>query len=384
MKKSEPLSSRQPSSPPSKSNDSKLVLPEAENARSIEALVGGLSLKGLEGFCQRFATGLHAGVDILRLLESEGKHGSSRHKEVAQSMYQLIRSGESLSGAMAHQGNYFPRLLMRMLRAGEHSGRIERCFAEMADHYRELKRARAMFLGQITFPMISLGLAILVITLMILINGFMRSGSATEEPFDVTGVGLRGTSGVLIFWTFLACIGGFLGLLVFGIWKNWFDCHKTLVPIVRNVPVLGPVFTNTAMARLSMTLSMMLGAGVDARRSIRESLLSTGNNYYISGVELAESQIEKGKSFSEALGSTGLLPDDFLQMLEVGELSGSDSESLERLAVTYREKAIAALSQLAIVAGMLIWLMIAGLILFAIFMIVMQIVEVYSGALKGL
>jgi type IV pilus assembly protein PilC len=360
----------------------KKTMPAASNARASEAYLGGISLKSVEGFCQRMATGLRAGVDILRLLEVEQKLGNSRYRDAIQNMDQLIRSGETLAGAMSNQGNFFPTLLIRVIRAGEHSGQIERSFLEMANYYRELRRTRGAFIGQITFPIISLGLAFFVITLIIYINGFMKSGSPTEPAFDLTGLGLRGGTGVLIFWGTSFFFVVTLGVLAFGIWKNWLDCHKKLVPLVRNVPVVGPVFTTTALSRLSMTLSMMLGAGVDAKRSVREALLSTGNHYYMAGLERTLSELEKGKSFAESLDAPKLLPQEFIQVVEIGELSGSDSESLERLAETYREKAQLALRQLAVAAGLAIWLMIAGIIIFAIFMIFFQIMQVYTQALK--
>ena len=352
------------------------------NASTWESVFGGISLNQLESFCSRMATGLRSGVDVLRLLESESKHGASRHRQVIDHMILSVRQGESLSGAMTLQGNYFPVLLTRMLRAGEHSGRVEHCFQEMADHYRNLKRARSTFIGQVSFPLISLGIGLGVITLVIFINGFLKSGSPSEPAFDLTGIGLRGGSGVLIFWFFIGLIGTVVGVTAFGIWKNWFGCHHKLVPLVRNVPVIGPVFTTSALSRLSMTLSMMLGAGVDARRSVREALMATGNFYYISGIEQVEESIRVGKSFSEALDAPKLLPSEFIQTVEVGELSGSDSESLERLAIVYREQAEAALSRLAVVSGVVVWMMIAGLIIFAIFTIFFQIMKVYSDAMN--
>jgi type II secretory pathway component PulF len=217
---------------------------------------------------------------------------------------------------------------------------------------------------------------------MIYINGFFKSGSPQEPAFDLTGIGLRGGTGVLLFASVVGTLFGTIGLIAFGIWKNWFGCHTTLVPMVRNVPVIGTVFTTTALSRLSMTLSMMLGAGVDAKRSVRDALLSTGNFYYISGIDETLAAIGKGKTFAESLAAPGVLPKDFIQALEVGEMSGSDSESLERMALVYREKSQIALKQLAVVAGVAVWIMIAAMIITAIFLIFFQILQVYTNALK--
>jgi len=355
---------------------------KSSNSSGLERIFGGISLKALEAFCRRMSTGLKSGVDLLRMLGIEAKTGSVRHRQVVQSMIDGLRNGNSLAESMAQQGHYFPALLVKMVDAGEHAGGMDRVFREMADYYHDLKQTRTAFISQITFPVIQLGLAFLIACALIFVNGFLTAGSPQDKPFDLTGVGLRGGTGVAIFASLAAVFFGTLAVVAFGLWKNWFGCHKTLVPLVRNVPVIGTVLTTTALSRLSMTLSMMLGAGVEAKRSLRDALLSTGNYYYISGLEKSLAEIVKGKSFAEALDAPKLLPAEFIQNVEVGEMSGSDSESLERMAVVYREKAQLALKQFAILSGFAVWMFIAAMIITAIFMIFFQILQVYSNALN--
>lgn len=355
---------------------------EENNARAIEAILGGISLKLLESFCQRMATGLSAGVDILRLLDMEGKAGSTRHRDVARSMGEQVRLGNGLADAMHYQGRYFPNLLIKMVAAGESAGGLDRVFQEMADYYRDLKKSRGEFASMITWPVIQLCLAIFIGAVVILVNGFFTSGSVNDKPFDMTGIGLRGVRGMLLYLTYVAIFFGAIGIIAFGIWKNWMNCHRTLVPIARKIPVIGSVITTTALSRLSMTLSMLLGAGVDAKRSVRDALLSTGNYYYISGLKSTMAEIERGKLFSEALAAPNLLPDEFIQNVAIGELSGSDSESLERMAQMYRGQARLAMKKLAVLSGVAIWLLIAAMIIAAIFLMFFQILQVYSGAMN--
>jgi type II secretory pathway component PulF len=355
---------------------------DALNSRPLEGILGGASLKQVQSFCSRTATGLHAGVDILRILETEAKVGSARYKDACLNTAQRIREGYSLSDAMRMQGDFFPDMLLKMIDAGEHSGQMDRTLRFMSEYYRDLKKTKQEFVSQITTPVIQLLAAIAIVCGLIFLNGFLfKAGAPDEKPFDLTGVGLRGIPGVLIFLSIVLGIGGIIGTLGFGIWRNWFNCHNILVPLVRNVPVVGPVFTQTAMARLSMTLSMMLGAGVDAKRSVREALLSTGNYYYMSGLPQTLEQVERGTSLAESLAAPGRLPNEFIQMVEVGEMSGSDSESLERMAVVYREKAQLALKQLAIAAGFVIWFLIAAMIITVIFMIFTQYLSILYGNL---
>ncbi len=351
------------------------------NSRSLERIFGGASLSQLQGFCNRIATGLHAGVDILRVLDTEAQVGKQRYRDAVKDVSDKIRLGYSFPDALRLQGVFFPTLLIKMVEAGEHSGQIDRTLSYMSDYYLDLKRTRQEFISQITTPVIQLLMAIAIICGLIFINGFFKSGSVNEKPIDLTGVGLRGASGVLIFLSILWVIAAVLATVVFGIWKNWFNCHNFLVPAVRHVPVIGPVFTMTAMSRLSMSLSMMLGAGVDARRSLRDAVLSTGNYYYISGLPQMVQMVEEGQTLSESLDKPKVLPDDFIQSVEVGEMSGSDSESLERMAVVYRERAQLALKQLAIAAGFAIWFMIAAMIVTVIFIIFSQYLALLYGNL---
>jgi type IV pilus assembly protein PilC len=347
----------------------------------FQRIFGGASLGQLYHFCNRLSTGLRAGVDPLRLLDAESKAGPSRYKVAVQDTADKIRLGYSFSEAMQLQKGYFPPLLVKMIAAGEESGRVDRVLGYMSDYYLDLKRTRQDFISQITSPVIQFLLAIGIICGMIYINGFFAPGGPGEKPFDITGVGLRGGRGVLIFLGILSVVFGILGTICLGVWKNWYNCHQTLVPLVRNVPVIGPVFTTTAMSRLSMTLSMMLGAGVEAKRSVRDAVLATGNYYYIAGLPQIESGIQKGQSLSESFALPNRLPDEFIQTLEVGELSGADSESLERLAIQYREKAQVALKQLAVAAGFLIWFLIAAMIVTVIFMVFMQYLNIITGNL---
>jgi type IV pilus assembly protein PilC len=335
----------------------------------------------MQSFCNRTATGLHAGVDILKVLDTEAKVGRTRYRDAVKDTADKIREGHTLAEAMRLQGDYFPPLLVKMIDAGEHSGQVDRTLRYMSDYYSDLKKTRQDFLSQITMPVVQLLLALAIVSALIFINGFFKSGDINEKPIDLTGVGLRGVSGVLLFWTILGLLAIGIGTTAFGIWKNWFNCHQWLVPLVRNVPIIGPVFTHTAMSRLSMTLSMMLGAGVDAKRSVREALLSTGNHYYMSGLPQTLELVEQGKSLSESLEAPQVLPHEFIQAVEVGELSGNDSESLERMAGQYREKAKLALSQLAIAAGFAIWFLIAAMITAAIFIIFTQYLSLLYGNL---
>ncbi|MCR9295133.1 MAG: type II secretion system F family protein [bacterium] len=339
-----------------------------------------MRLKAASNFCRRMGIGLHSGVDILRLLETEAKTGDDRHRRAMQRVIEHIRDGNSLSKAMAEEKHYFPRLLVQMVGASELGGRMEHMFHYMADYYDQLKKTRQEFFGAISWPLIQLGLAIVIVGLFILLIGIVLPNS----DFDPLGLGLKGFGGFLTYCMFVFGTVAVLALIAYGLWKNWFNCHKTLVPLVQKIPVLGSAFVTLGLSRLSMTLSMMLNAGVDAQRALRQAFLSTGNYYYIGGMDPALAAVEKGESFGDAFEAAHVLPEEFIDAVRIGELSGTETESLDRLAEQYQDKAKSALSTIAMIASVVIWIAVMALLAFMILKIAFQILGVYSDALNDL
>ncbi len=347
----------------------------------LDGLFGRIPLAKLEMFCQRLSIGLRSGVGILKLLETEARQGSPRHREVMKQTMAKVRGGEALAKAFSDAGNYFPPLLIQMISAGETSGGLDRILAYMTQYYQDLRLARRQFLGQIAWPLIQLGLAIGVVCLVIALRGFLARGPQVEQ-FDSLGMGLSGTSGVAIFlgWVLMAAMT--IGGLAIAVWKNVFNCHRILIPLVLPIPILGAVFSNTALARMSMTLSMLLNSGVDAIRCVREAFLSTGNYFYIQGMKPALANVQQGQSLAHSLNEAKVFPQEFIDGIEVGELSGNETESLEYLASEYSRRAKSSMTQLSVLTSTAIWITIAGLIVMFIIRMTMQYVNMLNSLMN--
>jgi type II secretory pathway component PulF len=336
-----------------------------------------MKLKALAPFCRRMGTGLRAGVDILRLLESEQKTSNPKHRVAMGRLSESIREGNSLAKSMLEQKNYFPPLLIQMVHASELGGRMDSMFAYMANYYEQLKQTRALFLSKITWPLIQLVMAVGIIGLVILIQGILSPTST----YDASGVGLRGASGFFTYCLVVSIVAFILSVTGYGLWKNWFNCHRILMPIVQRIPTLGTALVTLGLSRLSMTLSMLLNAGVEAKRSTRQAFLSTGNYYFIGGVDRAIAEVEKGASFGDAFEASQVLPDEFIEAVRIGELSGTETESLDHLALQYQERAQAALNTIAIIASFTIWLAIMLLLAFMIIRMAMQYINTLNSFL---
>ena len=341
-----------------------------------------MSLPAAGTFCRRFGTGIRAGADLLRLLESESKNGSSRQRAAMKSLREQVSQGEPISNSMEKQGRFFPQLLVAMTRVGEATGKMERTFLSMAEHYEQQLKMRRAFLTSIAWPALQFVGGVLVISLLILIMGMLTTSTGGQMT-DILGFNLRGPSGVLWFWTYLAIFFGIVGLIIWAFFRNIAGLQN-LIPLLYQIPVVGPAIQTITLSRFSWTLSLALEAGLDPIRSIALALDSTASAYYQSGAPKAELAIREGATLADGLRATNIFPDDYLSFIEIAELSGTDAESIDGLAREYDQRAKMAMKTIAGLASGLIWLFVVGVLIFLIFRLVMSIVGVYSEALQPL
>jgi type IV pilus assembly protein PilC len=337
-----------------------------------------ISLRTAEQFCSRFATALKAGIDPLRLLDHESRANSKRHQAAAAAVRERLIAGDTLAEAMQYRSDYFPKLLTQMVEAGEQAGGLDQTFAYMSRYYRDLRETRGSFIKQITWPAIQCFIAIGVVSLLILFVGILFEDSG----YDPLGFGLSGVSGVLTFWGYLAIIAAVIALIVRAVWKNWFGLHSMLMPVAVNIPVIGPVLKYLALSRLTTVLSLLLNAGVDAIRSVQMAFSSTGNDYYVRKSDIAVQSVKSNRTLAESFAATEVMPRDFIEAVEVGELSGNETESLDALATEYDRRAKTALTILSTTASVVIWIAIAAFIIFLIFRMFLNYLNILNNQMS--
>ncbi|MCD0462198.1 type II secretion system F family protein [Roseiconus lacunae] len=334
-------------------------------------------------FCRRLGVGLRAGASLLMLLEAETKYGSPRQKAALSELLEEIKSGFQIHEAMQKQSNFFPRLMIAMTHVGESTGKLERTFLTLAEHYEQQVKLRRQFMSSIAWPVIQLVLAIGVLSIVIWIMGILTPVGGGELT-DILGLGLRGTSGVLVFWLYIACFAAIIAAVIYGFRQNLGGVHN-LVPVLYLIPKLGPALQTITLARFTRILAIAIGAGLDPIRSVKLALASTGSDYYESGAETVKVAIqERGSTMSEALRLTDIFPDTFLQLVEVSELSGTESESIEHIADEYEARSQMAMRTISGIVTGVIWISVMGLLVFFIMRIAMVYVGNINSALQDL
>jgi len=342
-----------------------------------------LSSRHLAVACRALATLLHSGVPIQRAVQvAADKVGDARCRESLGNVAEAVSRGETVADALQAEKDRFPELMREMVRTGEESGALPEILKNLAEHYENNVRLRRSFYSAIAWPLVQFTLAVLVIALLIYILGWIADSRGTQA-LDVLGFGLSGAEGAIV-W--LAMVGGTL----LSLWAAYqLIAHnvrgkRALHGFAMKIPVVGNCMRAFAIARFSWAFYLTQQTGMPVDHSVRASLRATNNGAFINSGDIICRRINKGDALADALRAGGVFPADYLSMVEVAETSGTVPETLHRLSPQFEEDARRSLSALTTALGWLIWMLVAGFIIFLIFRIALWYVGMIKSAAGGI
>jgi type IV pilus assembly protein PilC len=339
-----------------------------------------IPLKQLAIACRSLSTMLYAGVPVVKAFDNAARKArDGRMRSVFQDVTAQLSAGDDITSALRLHGYYFPDLMLDMIAVAEQTGSLPEVLQSLADHYENNVRLRKDFLAQIAFPVIQFTAAVFVIAGLIWLLGVLPG-----EPLDVLGFGLLGASGA-IKW-----LGGWALLLagLFVIYKlitTSLQGQSIVHTLLLNVPVIGKCMRDFSVARFSWSYHLTQQAGMPVDESLEASLRATSNGAFIAATPHIVRDIMDGETLTDSLTNCDLFPDEFLQIVDTAETSGTVPEALQRLSPQFEDQARRSLRGLAIAAGWLIWCGVAAFIIFLIFRIALWYVGlIYEAADEAL
>lgn len=335
-----------------------------------------MSLKEAARFCQRLGTGLRAGLDVLRMLDGELKHGPTSQRRAMLRLIDRVKDGDEVGEAMS-KDSFYPATLSALMVAGDESGKIDRALMLLAAHFESRVQTRKSFIRSVTPPLLQLFAGIGVISLLIYLMGILTPAGGGQMA-DVLGLGLRGSSGVFKLWSVVGVILILITGAIFAYTRN-LGGVQNIIPLFYMVPKLGGALQTITLSKFCTAMALAFESGLDPIRSIELGLSATASEYYRSGAEPAKIAIRGGADLAQALEATHLFPQDLLMQIDMAEVSGTSAEAMNRLAADYDERAKTAVG---ILAGIATFLVRAGVIAFFVFMI-FRIAMSYFGALDS-
>jgi type II secretory pathway component PulF len=326
-----------------------------------------LPMDSLIDLCRSMRYSLASGLllrDVMDLLASKG---TKPVRPVAAKISQDLKAGWDLQEALKKQQASFPPLFMALAAVGEESGNLPEVLGEMEKYYLLQQKLRREFRSQIRWPMFQLVAGILVIAGLIYVLGEVipRKGGRDAQVLDPLGVGLIGADGAMKFLAIM--FGG--AFILWATWKllRWLlQKRATVDRFLLRLPAVGPCLQAMALTRFSIALQLMLETNLSVLRTMRLAFMATDNAAYVAAYPRVDAALRAGNNIATSLGSAGVFPEKFLSAMAVAEESGHMPEVLRHQADEYDEETRRRLATLNQIAGWLVWLGVAILMITAI------------------
>jgi type IV pilus assembly protein PilC len=284
---------------------------------------------------QELAALLKAGLPLLQALDlmlERMKH--PYFKAVLTDIRDRVKSGTDLSDAFAAYGDTFPRLYPSTLKAGERSGELEQVIRRFIRYMRLLLDAKRRVASALVYPAVLVGLSIAMMIIMAIyvvpkFTIFFQDLDA-ELPL-ITRIVLGISTFTSRNWPVLL-VGVVATTFVFRQWGRTEPGRATIDRLKLRVPFIGPVLHRFALAELCRSLGTLLAGGIPLVPAFEIAVASVGNTWVRSRVEPTIQLVREGKPFHQALEESGMFLDMAVDMVKVGEATGSLDEMLGSVA----------------------------------------------------
>lgn len=321
-------------------------------------------------FNTQLATLLRAGLPLTQGLELLRDQQTNEHfKALLEKVHQQVTTGVSLSDAFLSLGDVFPRLYANTLRAGERSGELETVLVRFVEYQRLTESVRRKIIGALTYPAVLVALSVvLVIILMVrVIPAFSTFYVQFDAELPLPTRIIMGVSTTLqdhFLLVIAASVGSYFALKF---WRNTPSGRRITDRWRLSIPVLGRLAHLFSVSQFTRSLSVLLGGGTPMVPALETSTTSVSNLYISQLFHGCVKEVQEGRSLSDSLEDTGMMPELALAMMRVGESTGALPEMLEHTSGFFDEEIEFALARLVTLFEPLILvvmgIIVAGLLL---------------------
>ena len=336
-------------------------------------------LKDIAIFCRQFSYMLVSGMNVLDTLGILKLQTSNKKLSKAiNSVYEDVQKGKSLSAAMEKQ-SAFPGMLINMVSVGESGGNLDEMMLRMADYYDREFQQRQKVKQALTYPIIVLIFALIVVNFLVIailpqiLGDMMNNTSKLPMPTQVV---IAVSRFMRNYWFVMLLI--VLFLIFFIKLKGKGERNINLDKFKLSIPVFGKINMKIAAAKFARTFGMLLSSGMPMINSIEICAKSLQNAFIEKNLIESTDDIKKGYTLSYSLSKKKMFTPMLIQMVKVGEESGSLDDILSKTAEYYDREVETATNQMTTLIEPFIIILLAFMVGFIIVSIVLPILQLYD------
>jgi type IV pilus assembly protein PilC len=349
-------------------------------------LLKPVGARELAVFTRQLGTLLRAGMPLLQALEALGRQQrNERFRHVVESLADGIRTGDTLSVAMARHPRVFDPLYLSMIKAGEAGGVLDAVLDRLARFQEKSLHVRGKVVSAMVYPAVVLAVAAAILAglLVFVVPRFQQifADLLKGAPLPPLTRAVLGVSEAIRGHIWLVA-----GLLI-AAWLGFRFFRRTATgallvdTLVVKLPLFGDLFLKAVIARFGRTFGTLLSSGVPILPALLITRDTCGNARVAGAILRVHDRVKEGAPVARPLEATRVFPPMVTSMIDVGEHSGQLPEMLNKVADIYEEEvdnAVAGLSSLIEPILILFLALVVGTIVVALFLPIVRIVQLLT------
>ena len=325
-------------------------------------------------FSRQLATLIESGITILSGLQMLADETSSR--PLQKSLREVsadVQQGETLSDALRKQSQTFPAVYSRMIEIGERMGNMEAVLRQVATYLEKREALTRKLRGAMAYPAF---IMVLTIGLMFLMVTFTLPGiMGMFGEFDIelpapTRVLLAITNFTTAYQTQMVA-GAVLAVTALALYLKTSIGQRHLAMLLLKLPIIGDINTQSNVAQLCHTMSILLTAGLPMTEIMSLIVDTMGNVILKEAFSRVRTEMLQGQGLSQPIRQEKVFPGLLAQMVKVGEETGTLDTNLATLAIFYEEEANRAIGTLTSMVEPAMMLIVGGMVGFLAVSVIM-------------
>jgi type IV pilus assembly protein PilC len=291
---------------------------------------------------RQIATMLGAGVPLVQTIEMIGKgHNNGNMQKLLGDISNKLQTGIPLSGCLRDHPLYFDDLYCDLVNSGEQSGALETIYDRIATYKEKAEALKSKIKKAMTYPISVLVIALIVTSILLIFvvpvfQEIFASFGAELPGFTIMVIGI--SEFMQAYW-YLGLAGIFIASFFFK--KAHLKSQSFRDSIDRKIlklPVIGDLLEKAAVARFARTLSTTFAAGVPLPDALESAAGASGNAVFRDAILEIRAEVSSGMQMNLAMRNCNIFPDMVIQMVAIGEESGSVDDMLAKVATIYEQQ----------------------------------------------
>lgn len=317
-------------------------------------------------FLRQMTTMLSSGVPLVQAFDIVGRgHENPTMAALIMDLKAAVEGGETFAAALAKHPRQFDELVVSLVEAGEQSGTLETLLDKVATYKEKTESLKAKIKKAMFYPAAVVVVAVVVtaILLVFVVPQFesLFTGFGADLP-AFTRMVVNLSEFVQARWWAMLGVILLIGVVFVQVHRRSARFRRFVDIAVLRIPAVGPILRKAAIARFARTLSTMFAAGVPLVEALHSVSGATGNAVYAEATERMREETSAGAQLQWSMRNVAVFPNMVVQMVAIGEESGSLDAMLAKVADFYEEEVDNAVDSLSSLLEPLIMVVLGVLI----------------------